>query len=73
MLSPVLEQLSTKYSGKAKIVAIDVEQAPGVTAQMGIMGTPTVILFNKGKSLDRVVGYRPVDVFETLLKKAVPV
>lgn len=70
MLSPVLEELSKEYTGKAKFVAVDVEDAPNTSAQMRIMGTPTVVLFNNKQAVGKVVGFKNKDAFVQLLKQA---
>lgn len=69
MLSPVLEELSKEYAGKAKFVAVDVEDAPNTSAQMKIMGTPTVVLFNNKQVVGKVVGFKNKDAFVRLLKQ----
>ena len=65
MLSPIVEEVSKDYSGKLKVVKVDVDQAPETAAQFGIMSVPTLIFFKAGKEQQRLVGAVPKD---TLVK-----
>lgn len=53
---PVLEELAREYAGKLKIGSLNVDQNPRVASKCQIMGCPTFILFNSGKSVERRVG-----------------
>ena len=60
-LEPLLIQLAEEWSGKVRLLSIDVDQNPDLTARLGILGVPTVILFSRGKELDRFTGSLPRD------------
>ncbi len=70
-LSPKLEELSNQYSGKVKVVKMDVDANPQVPSQFGIRGIPTVILFKGGQMVDQIVGNQPREVIENLITKAI--
>lgn len=57
-LAPIVEQLAGEYAGKAKIVKIDIDQAPSVAANHGIMAVPTLILFKGGKEIQKLTGFK---------------
>ncbi|MHB8509834.1 MAG: thioredoxin [Candidatus Dormibacteria bacterium] len=59
MLAPVIEQLNAEYDGKVKVAKLDVDSAPVISAQLGVMSIPTVILFVGGKPAQRMVGFQP--------------
>lgn len=71
MLEPVLKQLADEWQAQVKIVKLDVDQNPELAMQYQVMGVPTLILFSKGKAVERVTGYQPKDrlikVFGSLL------
>ncbi len=58
-LDPILEELAGEWSGKVKIVRLDVDANPGATVRCGVMGVPTVILFVDGHEVERLSGFQP--------------
>jgi thioredoxin 1 len=69
MLDPLVKQLADEWSGKVKVVKLDVDDNPKVTMDYQIMGVPTLILFKNGKAIERLSGYAPKD---RLVKKFGP-
>lgn len=70
MLAPVIEEVSNNLDGKVKVVKIDVDENPGVAGQFGISSIPTMILFNEGKPVGKLVGFRPAEQIESAIKGA---
>jgi thioredoxin 1 len=68
MIAPIVEDLAVKYEGRAVIAKINTDENPEVPANLGIMGIPTVILFQDGEEVDRVVGFAPGHTLEDKLK-----
>ncbi len=58
MLAPTIDELATDLVGKVKVGKLNVDHAPGVAARYGVQSIPTVILFNGGQSVERIVGAR---------------
>ena len=56
MFGPVFEKASAEYKGKVKFIKIDVDEAQDVAMKFNIMSIPTVVLFNKGKEVQRQSG-----------------
>jgi len=59
MLAPILDELAEEYSGRVSIARLDVDQNPKTAAQYQIMAIPTMLIFNEGKPVSNIVGYRP--------------
>lgn len=55
-IAPALEELSTEFSGKVKIVKLNVDENPDTAAQFGIRSIPTLLLFKNGKLAAQKVG-----------------
>ena len=53
---PLLEKFATENLTKVKVVKIDIDDAPGIAAKLGIKGVPTLMLFNGGASVGTKVG-----------------
>ena len=59
MMAPVLEDISGEYEGKLSVGKLDVDENPATAQQFGIMSIPTMILFQNGKPVKQIVGFRP--------------
>lgn len=70
ILSPVVEELATKYQGKVKVGKLNVDDHPQVAAQFRIMNIPTLLLFKGGQEVDRIVGVVPKEELARRIEKA---
>ena len=61
MLDPIVEELASEWSGKVKVVKLDVDHSPGVAMQYQVLGVPTLMLFVDGESRERITGFQPKD------------
>lgn len=59
LIAPVVEELAGEYAGKVKIAKLDVDNNQGVADKYGIRSIPTLLLFDKGSVVDRMVGVAP--------------
>lgn len=48
MIAPTLDELATEYTGKVKVVKVNVDESRNLAAKYGIRGIPTLILFKGG-------------------------
>ena len=69
MLSPVLDQISEEYTGKLKIVKINVDESNITAATYGVRGIPTLLLFKNGQVVDTKVGSLPKSQLTTFIDK----
>lgn len=56
MISPIIEQIADEYVEKMPVVKIDIDQNSELAEEYKIMSIPTVILFENGKEVKRLVG-----------------
>lgn len=59
MVAPILEDLAGEMAEKLVIGKLDVDQNPEVAARYGIMSIPTMILYQNGKEVARMMGAMP--------------
>lgn len=59
MMAPVFEKLAGEYENKVLFAKVDVDSNNRYAMQYGIRGIPTLVVFNDGAEVDRVVGYVP--------------
>lgn len=57
MLEPIVMDLATEYAGRVKVAELNAAEAGRTAARHGVMGTPTVLFFRKGREVERVVGF----------------
>jgi thioredoxin 1 len=70
-MGPVIDALAAEYSGKVKVMKMNVDENRETPAKYGIRGIPTLILFNKGEAVEKIVGAQPKAAIDTMLKKVV--
>ena len=61
MLDPIVEQLAVEWTGKVKVVKLDVDHSPAIAMQYQVLGVPTLMLFVEGESRERITGFQPKD------------
>ena len=55
-LSPVLDEVASALSGRAKVAKVNVDQSPALAAKFAIQSIPTLIYFAGGEVRHRAVG-----------------
>lgn len=63
-LAPVIEELAKDYEGKVKVAKLDVDSNPVAASKYSVMSIPTVIYFDGGKEVKRLVGAREKSNYE---------
>jgi thioredoxin 1 len=62
MVSPIVEEMSHDYDGKAVIGKVNVDENPDISAKFGIRNIPTIIFLKGGQVVDKSVGAVPKNV-----------
>jgi thioredoxin 1 len=70
MVAPVVADLATDYQGRAVVAKLDVEASPATAEKYAIEGIPTLIVFDGGREVSRVVGPREKTELAVLLDQA---
>ena len=66
----ILEQWGEANADKVEVVKLNVDDAPAIASQYGVMSIPTLILFKDGAELDRAVGVQSESNLDAMLAKA---
>ncbi|HJZ66591.1 MAG TPA: thioredoxin [Blastocatellia bacterium] len=69
-LAPTVEKLAAEYEGKARVVKLNVDDNNQTGMQYGVRGIPTLILFNAGQEVGRLVGGTSKDNISRLIERA---
>ena len=59
MVAPILEQLAASRAGRLKVVKVNVDELPAVSARFGVQSIPTLLLLEHGREVARQVGAVP--------------
>ena len=55
MMMPILDELTSRMEGKAKIAKVNVDEQPSLAAQFRVMSIPTLIVFKDGQAVEQMV------------------
>ena len=69
-VAPIVEELAKEYSGKAGFAKVNVDEAPLLASQYGVMSIPTIMVFKDGKPAEQIIGYKPKNELKKMLDAA---
>jgi thioredoxin-like negative regulator of GroEL len=72
MVSPVLDQLAHERAGQIKLVKVDVDHSPQLSARFAIQAVPTLMVIVDDKIVAREAGAAPVPVLRSWLERRSP-
>jgi thioredoxin 2 len=70
-VSPALEQLAKEFAGRMKLVKVNVDDAPRLSARFEIRAVPTLLLFSGGKVVARHPGAAPAAALRAWLVQVI--
>ncbi len=56
LVEPGVEQLASAHAGSLKVLRLNVDGAPEISARYGILGIPALLVMRDGHEVDRIVG-----------------
>lgn len=68
-IAPIVEELAAAFGDKIKFTKCNVDDNPITPGKFGIRSIPTLIFFNQGKELDKVVGIVAKSKLEEMISK----
>jgi thioredoxin 1 len=71
MLAPTIEKIAKQYEGRALVCKVNVDRLATLADRYGIQAIPTVLLLDKGKEVQRLVGLRSQSVYTEVLDKLI--
>jgi len=69
MQTPILEELSRELSDNKKIAKVNVDQERDLALKFGIQSIPTILVFQEGRLVDRLVGVRMKDELKQIMNE----
>lgn len=69
LIGPIIDQLATEYTGKAKVAKLDVDTNIKTASRFNVRSIPTILFFKDGKLVDQVVGAVQKPALESKFKQ----
>jgi len=74
MVAPVVEELANEYAGKLQVMKLNTDENPEIAGRYQVMSIPTIMFFEDGKPVEKLIGARPKrqfkDVIDSLLAQS---
>lgn len=67
MMTPVVEEVAKDYPD-VKVCKVNVDEEPELSNAFKIVSIPTIVVIKNGEIIDSVVGYRPKEDIEKIIK-----
>lgn len=67
MLAPVIDAIAEQYKGRVKVGKLDTDHAVKTASKYSVQSIPTVIVFDRGQPVERVVGLRTMKDYAAIL------
>lgn len=69
MLAPTVAEIATDYSGKLKVVKLNVDENLNAAGRFNIRGIPTLLIFKGGQVADQIVGAVPKEQIQKVVER----
>jgi thioredoxin 1 len=70
MVAPVVEEIANERAGNLKVVKLNIDENQNTAVNYDVMSIPTLIVFNNGQPVKKVVGAYPKRRLEAELEPA---
>ena len=69
MMAPIFELVSEDYQNRLIFYKVDTEKAIDLAKKNNVSSIPVFIIFQKGKEVGRIIGYKDDDLFKIEINK----
>jgi len=70
MVSPIVEELSHEYGDSMLFLKMNTDENEETMINYGVTSIPTLIVFNGGRELNRIVGFAPKDQLKRQIERS---
>ena len=67
-LAPTIDAVARDYAGRILVAKLDVDRSPATAARFEVRSVPTLLLFDRGRLVDRLVGVQPRAAIDARLR-----
>src|SRR5713226_4550196 len=69
MLAPTVAEIANDYSGKLKVVKLNVDENVNAAGRVNVRSIPTLLIFKGGQVADQIVGTVPKEQIAKVLER----
>ena len=69
-IAPAIDQLATENAGSVKVGKVNIDENLGTAQEYGVSSIPTLLIFNGGEVVNRLVGAQPKSRMQQALDAA---
>jgi thioredoxin 2 len=69
MVAPVVEELAAEMAGRVRVAKLNVDENPATAARFGVQSIPTLLVLERGREVERIVGAQPKSEIMKRLKR----
>ena len=69
-IAPAIDQLASENAGAVKVGKVNIDENPGTAQEYGVSSIPTLLIFNGGEVVNRLVGAQPKSRLQQALDAA---
>lgn len=66
-MAPIVKGMIKTYAGKASLIEINIDAQRTLATDYMVQSIPTLIIFNDGREVKRLVGLQPAEIIEQSL------
>jgi len=66
-VAPAVDAVAAEFSGRAKVVKVNVDEQPEIAGKYGVQSIPTLSIFKGGRVVDQILGAVPKSVISEKL------
>lgn len=66
---PILETMAAEAAGEIRFLRMDTDADPATMVRLGVRGLPTLVVFDNGELVDRIVGAMPLKTLRDRLAR----
>jgi thioredoxin len=70
MMEPIIERLEREYSGRIRVVKVNIDRNRAIADKMSIQAVPTFIMFRNGEPVDRLCAAQTEKKLRSLVHRA---
>ena len=59
MVSPIVDEIADEQADRLKVVKLNIDENPETARNFGVMSIPTLLVFQGGEPVKRIVGAKP--------------